>query len=103
MLAIEPWQRGDKSLGMTKELSGRRIVVPETRELGQLLRMLEERGADTVPCPMIAIRDAPDITPVAEWLRRFDYQLIAPTYPQLTHLLAFGFDCRSNSIMPPWH
>ena len=45
---------------MTEELTGRRIVVPETRELGQLLRMLEEHGADTVPCPMIAIRDAPD-------------------------------------------
>jgi hypothetical protein len=39
-------------------------VVPETRELGQLLRMLEERGADTVPCPMIAIRDTPDTAPV---------------------------------------
>src|SRR3990172_6320628 len=56
---------------MTEELSGRRIVVPETRELGQLLRMLEERGADTVPCPMIAIRDAPDAVPIHAWLRRF--------------------------------
>jgi uroporphyrinogen-III synthase len=56
---------------MTEELSGRRIVVPETRELGQLLRMLEERGADTVPCPMIAICDAPDRKPVETWLRRF--------------------------------
>ena len=42
---------------MTEDLSGRRIVVPDTRELGQLLRMLEERGADAVPCPMVAIRD----------------------------------------------
>jgi uroporphyrinogen-III synthase len=56
---------------MTEELSGRRIVVPETRELGQLVRMLEERGADTVPCPMIAIRDAPDTEPVEPWLCRF--------------------------------
>ena len=30
---------------MTEELSGRRIVVPETRELDQLVRLLEERGA----------------------------------------------------------
>jgi len=44
---------------MTEELSGRRIVVPETRELGQLVHMLEERGAEAIPCPMIAIRDAP--------------------------------------------
>jgi len=56
---------------MTEELSGRRIVVPETRELGQLLRTLEERGAETVACPMIAIRDAPDTAPVEAWLRRF--------------------------------
>ena len=56
---------------MMEELSGRRIVVPETRELGQLVRMLEEFGADTVPCPMIAIRDAPDTETVEAWLRRF--------------------------------
>jgi uroporphyrinogen-III synthase len=53
------------------DLSARRIVVPETRELGQLVRMLEERGADTVSCPMIAIRDAPDLATVEAWLRRF--------------------------------
>src|SRR4029077_7322089 len=56
---------------MTEELSGRRIVVPETRELGQLVRMLEERGAEAIPCPMIAIRDAPDAEPVLDWLRWF--------------------------------
>jgi uroporphyrinogen-III synthase len=56
---------------MTEELTGRRIVVPETRELGQLLRMQEERGADPVPCPMIAIRDAPDPVPINAWLGRF--------------------------------
>jgi hypothetical protein len=40
---------------MTEELSGRRIVVPETRELGQLLRMLEVRiNRSTVA---LAIRD----------------------------------------------
>ena len=56
---------------MTEELSGRRIVVPETRELGQLVRMLEERGAEAIPCPMIDIRDAPDEEPVAAWLHWF--------------------------------
>jgi hypothetical protein len=49
---------------MTKELSGRRIVVPETRELDQLVRLLEERGAEAIPCPMIAIRDPPDAEPM---------------------------------------
>jgi uroporphyrinogen-III synthase len=56
---------------MTEELRGRRILVSETRELGQLVRMLEERGAETVACPMIAIRDAPDTAAVEAWLRRF--------------------------------
>jgi uroporphyrinogen-III synthase len=56
---------------MTEELNGRRIVVPETRELGQLVRMLEERGAEAIPCPMIAIRDAPNAEPVAAWIRWF--------------------------------
>src|SRR6188472_3436280 len=56
---------------MTEALSGRRVVVPETRELGQLVRMLEEYGAEAIPCPMIAIRDAPDAKPVETWLGRF--------------------------------
>lgn len=56
---------------MTEELNGRRIVVPETRELGRLVRMLEERGAEAIPCPMIGIRDAPDAELVAAWLRWF--------------------------------
>src|SRR6516225_1070979 len=79
---------------MTKELSGRRIVVPETRELGQLLRMLEERGADTVPCPMIAIRDAPAPAPINVWLRRFAKgrcdDLVLMTGEGLRRLLGFA-------------
>ena len=79
---------------MTKELSGRRIVVPETRELGQLVRMLEELGADTVPCPMIAIRDAPDTETVEAWLRRFADgmcdDLVLMTGEGLRRLLGFA-------------
>jgi uroporphyrinogen-III synthase len=81
---------------MTEELSGRRIVVPETRELGQLVRMLEELGADTVPCPMIAIRDAPDAAPVEAWLRRFADgtcdDLVLMTGEGLRRLLGFARD-----------
>ena len=54
MLALQPEIRIGRR-EMARDLSGRRIVVPETRELGQLVRILEEHGADTVPCPMIAI------------------------------------------------
>ena len=69
-------------------------MVPETRELGQLVRMLEERGADTVPCPLIAIRDAPDTAPVEAWLRRFAGgtcdDLVLMTGEGLRRLLGFA-------------
>jgi uroporphyrinogen-III synthase len=55
---------------MSRPLSGRRIVVPETRELDLFARMLEDRGAEVVRCPMVAIVDAPDPAPVDAWLRR---------------------------------
>jgi uroporphyrinogen-III synthase len=49
-------------------LSGRRIALPETRELDRLARMLEEQGAETLRCPMVAIKDTPDPEPVRDWL-----------------------------------
>lgn len=51
-------------------LQGRRIVVPEKREMDLFARMLEERGATVIRCPMITINDAPDPVPVEAWLRR---------------------------------
>jgi uroporphyrinogen-III synthase len=79
---------------MTGELSGRRIVVPEGRELGQLIRMLEEYGAEAIPCPMIAIRDAPDAEPVEAWLGRFANgacdDLVLMTGEGLRRLLGFA-------------
>ena len=45
--------------------------VPETRELALFIGMLEERGATCLPCPLVAIHDAPDPAPVEAWLRRF--------------------------------
>ena len=79
---------------ITEELSGRRIVVPETRELGQLVRMLEEHGAEAIPCPTIAIRDAPDAEPVEAWLRWFVKgtcdDLVLMTGEGLRRLLGFA-------------
>jgi uroporphyrinogen-III synthase len=81
-------------MDMAEELRGRRIVVPETRELSQLVRMLEERGAEAVPCPMIAIRDAPDPSPIEAWLRRFSSgscdDLVLLTGEGLRRLLGFA-------------
>jgi uroporphyrinogen-III synthase len=51
-------------------LRGRRIVVPESRELDLFVRMLEAQGAETLRCPMVTILDAEDPAPVEAWLRR---------------------------------
>lgn len=54
------------------DLAGRTVAIPETRELDVFARMLEERGAVPMRCPLVAIHDAPDPTPVEGWLRRFN-------------------------------
>jgi len=53
-------------------LSGRRIAVPESRELDVFAALLERRGAMVLRCPLVEIRDALDPAPVLEWLRRFN-------------------------------
>lgn len=53
-----------------KPLGGRRILVPESRELDLFARMLEERGAEAVRCPLVTIRDLDDPAPVEAWLQR---------------------------------
>jgi uroporphyrinogen-III synthase len=56
---------------MSNTLAGRRIVVPETRELDLFAQMLERHGATALRCPLVAIRDVADAAPVEAWLRRF--------------------------------
>ena len=56
---------------MSVALAGRRIAVPETRELDVFAQMLERQGANVVRCPLVAIRDVPDPAPVVAWLQRF--------------------------------
>ena len=55
----------------SQPLKDRVIAIPETREVEIFAAMLERRGATVVRCPMVAIRDAPDPTPVLEWSRKF--------------------------------
>ena len=50
-------------------LAGRTIALPETRELDRLARLLEDEGARTLRCPLVAILDAPDARPVEAWVR----------------------------------
>jgi uroporphyrinogen-III synthase len=75
-------------------LRGRRIALPETREAEQLARMLEEQGAETVSCPLVAIIDAADPAPLAAWLHRFIalecHDLILLTGEGLRRLRAFA-------------
>ncbi|TDH62643.1 uroporphyrinogen-III synthase [Dankookia rubra] len=56
---------------MSEILAGRRVMVPETRELEVLAKMLERHGAEALRCPLVAIVDAADPGPVEAWLRRF--------------------------------
>jgi uroporphyrinogen-III synthase len=49
-------------------LRGRTIALPETRELDRLASILEEEGATTWRCPLVAILDAPEPAPVDRWL-----------------------------------
>src|SRR6202047_5482117 len=75
----------------TGPLSGRWIALTETRELHRLARMLEEQGAETLRCPMVAIRDAPGPLPVREWLGRFPFDdLILYTGEGLRRLSGFA-------------
>ena len=56
---------------MQGSLTGRRIVLPETRELDLLARLIEAEGGEAIRCPLVAIVDPPDPAPVAAWLERF--------------------------------
>src|ERR1700739_166180 len=63
-----------EQVALEKPLAGRRILVPESRELDLFARMLEERGAEAVRCPLVTIRDVEDPAQVEEieaWLQRF--------------------------------
>ena len=53
-------------------LQGRTIAVPENRALDLFARLLEQRGAQVLRCPLVDILNAPDPAPVLDWLRRFN-------------------------------
>mgnify|MGYP002879463141 CR=1 FL=1 len=51
-----------------RDLEGCRIGVPESRQLDLFADMLERRGAQTLRCPLVDIRDTPDQAHVRRWL-----------------------------------
>ncbi|MGH8461873.1 MAG: uroporphyrinogen-III synthase [Stenotrophobium sp.] len=52
-------------------LQGRRIAIPESRELDVFAGLLTRRGAQVIRCPLVSILDAPDPAPVLAWLDDF--------------------------------
>ncbi len=55
---------------MADRLNGYRILILESREEAQFSRLLQDRGAEVMQCPMFTIHDAPDPAPVEAWIRR---------------------------------
>jgi uroporphyrinogen-III synthase len=82
-------------------LSGRRIALPEARELDRLATMLEAEGAETLRCPLVAIKDTPDPLPVRHWLGHFPFDdLIFYTGEGLRRLHGFArrFDIETSFL-----
>jgi uroporphyrinogen-III synthase len=75
-------------------LEGRRVAVPESRELDLFTRMLERHGAIAIRCPLVSIYDVEDAAPVDEWLGRLvagEYNiLVLYTGEGLSRLLGFA-------------
>jgi uroporphyrinogen-III synthase len=51
-------------------LHGKRIAVPETRELEVFSGLLERRGAEVLKCPLVSIYDSPDSDDVLAFATR---------------------------------
>jgi uroporphyrinogen-III synthase len=80
---------------MSGALSGKRIMVPETRELDVFAAMLERHGATTLRCPLVSIHDVADSAPVTAWLERFvetdpPDDLVLMTGEGLSRLIGFA-------------
>ena len=73
-------------MGSRLALAGRTVALPESRELDQLSRLLEEQGATAMRCPLVSILDAPDPAPVDAWLR----QLVAGGFDDVVFLTGEG-------------
>ena len=75
-------------------LEGRRVAVPESRELDLFTRMLERNGAVAIRCPLVSIHDVEGSAPVEKWLGRLvageHDLLVLYTGEGLSRLLGFA-------------
>ena len=49
-------------------LRHRTIAIPESRQQDVMADLLARRGATVLRCPLIAIKDSPDVDAVAQWM-----------------------------------
>jgi uroporphyrinogen-III synthase len=75
-------------------LQGRRIAVPESRELDLFANMLERYGAVAIRCPLVSIHNVEDAALVRAWLERLaggqHDSLVLYTGEGLSRLLDFA-------------
>ena len=71
---------------MAERLDGNRILILETREEAQFSRLLKEKGADVLQCPMFTIEDVSDPKPVLDWIAR----LVANPFDDLVLMTGEG-------------
>jgi uroporphyrinogen-III synthase len=64
-------RNSDAASPVSPALAGRRIAIPEAREQQVLARLLLNRGAQVLEVPLVSILDAPDPTPVRQWIKDF--------------------------------
>ncbi len=93
-VGFDPFEWRDMSDDQSQALQGRRVAVPESRQLDLFAQMLESRGAVVHRCPLVEIRDAPDPAPIEAWLEGFAAgrcdDLILLTGEGLRRLLGFA-------------
>ena len=71
---------------MAGGLTGRRIVVPESRELDLFVAMLARQGAEAIRCPLVTILDLSDTAEIEDWLE----QVAAHRFDDLVFLTGEG-------------
>jgi uroporphyrinogen-III synthase len=71
---------------MMKGLEGLAILVPESRELDLFAAMLEDEGASTLRCPLVAIQDLEDVSEAEAWID----QLVAGAFDDIIWLTGEG-------------
>lgn len=84
-------------LNSINSLTGKRIAIPESRQLDLLAGLLKKRGASVRRCPLVAICDSPETDKIIGWIEGCIMQpyddLILLTGEGLKRLLGFAQRC----------